>query len=56
MKEEHVDGQHVIWNFNSKDHADERHVTERIIVKDHDDRHHVTNITAAQQQPEDPGT
>ena len=54
VKENHIDGQHVIWNFNSKDHVDSWHVTESITVKDHDDRHHVTDIIAAQQQPGDP--
>ena len=55
VKEDHVDGQHVTWNFNSEDYVDGRHVTENITAKDHGDRYHVTNITAAQQQPEDPG-
>ncbi len=53
VEEDHVDGQHVIWNFNSEDHVDGRHVTESITAEDHSDRHHVTNITAAQQQPGD---
>ena len=30
-------------------------MTESIIAEDHDDRYHVTDITAAQQQPGDPG-
>src|SRR6266542_1057920 len=55
VEEDHVDGQHVIWNFNSEDHVDGQHVTEDITMEDYGDRHHVTNITAAQQQPEDPG-
>ncbi len=55
VKEDHVDGQYVTWNFNSEDHVEGRHVTESITVKDHGDRHHMTDITAAQQQPGDPG-
>ena len=55
IEEDHVDGQHVTWNFNSKDHVDGRHVTESIIAEDYGDRHYVTDITAVQQQPEDPG-
>src|SRR6266540_3704287 len=31
------------------------HVTEDITAEDHGDRYHVTDITAAQQQPGDPG-
>ena len=53
MEKDHVDRQHVIWNFNLKDHVDGQHVTRIIIVKDHGDRHHMTGTTAAQQQPED---
>ena len=55
MEENHVDGQHVTWNFNSEDHVDGRHVTESITAEDHGDRYHVTDITTAQQQPEDLG-
>ncbi len=55
VKEDYIDRQHVTWNFNSEDHVDGQHVTEDITMEDHGDRHHVTNITAAQQQPEDPG-
>ncbi len=55
MEEDHVEGQHVTWNFSSEDHVDGRHVTEDVTVEDHGDRHHVTDITAAQQQPGDPG-
>ena len=55
VEEDHVDRQHVTWNFNSEDHVDSRHVTEDITAEDHGDRHHVTDITAAQQQPGDPG-
>jgi len=55
VEEDHVDGQHVTWNFSSGDHADGRHVTESITMEDHDNRHHMTDNTAAQQQPEDPG-
>ena len=50
VEEDHVDGQHVTWNFNSEDHVDGRYVTENITAKDHGNRHHVTNITAEQQQ------
>ncbi len=50
IEEDHVNGQHVTWNFNSEDHVDSRHVTENITAEDHGDRHHVTDITAAQQQ------
>ncbi len=53
VEEDHVDGQHVTWNFISEDHVDGRHVTESITAEDHGDRHHVTDITTAQQQPED---
>ena len=45
----------MTWNFSSKDHADGRHVTEDITAEDHSDEHHITDITAAQQQPGDPG-
>ena len=45
----------MIWNFDLGDYVDGWHVTESIIAEDHGDRHHVTDITAAQQQPEDPG-
>ena len=38
----------------TEDHADGRHVTENITAEDHDNRHHVTDITAMQQQPENP--
>ncbi len=55
MKEDYVNGQHVIWNFNSEDHVDRQHVTGIITVKDYGDRHHVTDTTVAQQQPGDPG-
>ena len=47
MKEDHVDRQHVIWNFNTEDHVDGWHMTEIIIAKDHDERYHVTNITVS---------
>src|SRR6266542_5337928 len=53
VKEDHIDGQYV--TYNSEDHVDGRHVTEDITAEDHGDRHHVTDITAAQQQPGDPG-
>ena len=53
VEKDHVDGQHVTWNFNSEDHGDSRHVTESITAGDHGDRHHVIDITATQQQPED---
>jgi len=55
VEEDHVDGQHVTWNFNLKDHVDGRHVTENITAEDHSDGHHVTDITAVQQQPGDLG-
>src|SRR6266540_110758 len=55
VEEDHVDRQHVTWNYNSEDHVDGRHVTEDITTEDHGDGHHVTDITAAQQQPGDPG-
>jgi len=55
VKEEHVDGQYVTWNFNLKDYVDGRHVTGIITTEDHGDRHHVTDVTAAQQQPGDSG-
>ena len=45
----------MTWNFNLEDHIDGRHVTESITAEDHGDRHHVTDITAAQQQPGNPG-
>ena len=53
MEEDHIVGQHVIWNINSEDHVDSWHVTESITAKDYGDKHHVTDITAAQQQPGD---
>ena len=56
MEEDHVDRQHVTWNFSTEDHVDSRHVTGNITAEDHDDGHHVTDITAAQQQPGDPGS
>ncbi len=56
VKEDHVVGQHVIWNINLEDHVDGQHVTENITAEDHGDRHHVTDITMTQQQPGDPGT
>ncbi len=56
VEENHVDEQHVTWNFNSEDHVDSRHVTENITAEDHDDEHHMTDITAAQQQPKVPGS
>ena len=46
VTEDHADGQHVTWNYNSEDHVDGRHVTEDITAEDHGDRHHVTDITA----------
>ncbi len=55
VEEDHVNEQHVTWNFSSEDYVDGRHVTEDITVEDHGDGHHVTDITAAQQQPGDPG-
>ncbi|SRR6266498_2572945 len=55
VEEDHVDGQHVTWNFNSEDHVDGQHVTGIITVKDHSNRYHMTDITAAQQQPGDLG-
>src|SRR6266540_5172061 len=55
VEEDHIDRQYVTWNYNSEDHVDGRHVTEDITAEDHDDRQHVTDITAAQQQPGDPG-
>jgi len=55
VKEDHIDGQYVTWNFNSEDHVDGRRVTENITVKDHDDRHYMTDITATQQQPGNSG-
>ena len=27
VEEDHVVGQHVIWNYNSEDHGDGHHVT-----------------------------
>ena len=54
MEEDHVDRQHVTWNFNLEDYVDSRHVTESITVEDHGDRHHVTDTTMAQQQLGDP--
>ena len=53
VEEDHVDRQHVTWNFNSEDHVNSQHMTESITVEDHGDRHHVTNITVMQQQPRD---
>ncbi len=53
MKEDHIDRQHVIWNFNVKDHVDRWYITGNITIEDHDDRHYVTNITVMQQQPRD---
>ena len=55
VKENHVDGQHMTWNFNSEDHVNGRHVTENITAEDHGDRHHMIDITATQQQPGDLG-
>ena len=55
VEEDHVDGQHVTWNFNSEDHVEGRHVTESIIAEDYVDGHHVTDITVVQQQPGDSG-
>ena len=55
MEEDHVNGQHVIWNFNLEDYVDGWHVTGSITAEDHGDGHHVTDITAAQQQPENLG-
>ncbi len=37
VEEDYVDGQHVIWNFNSEDHVNSWHVTGNITVKDHGD-------------------
>ncbi len=45
MEEDHVDRQHVIWNFTIEDHVDGWYVTKIITVKDHDDRYHMTDIT-----------
>ncbi len=53
VEEDHVNGQHVIWNLNIEDYVDGWHVTGIITVKDHGNRHYVINITAAQQQPRD---
>ncbi len=53
IKEDHVNRQHVTWNFNTEDHVDRWHMTENITVKDHDDKYHMTDITVAQQQPGD---
>ena len=47
VEEDHVDGQHVIWNFNSEDYIDSQHVTGIITAKDHDNRHHITDTTVA---------
>ena len=46
VKEDHVNGQHVIWNFITEDHVNSQHVTGIITAEDHDDEYHVTNITA----------
>ena len=39
IKKDHVDRQHMIWNFDTEDHVDGWHVTENTTVKDHGDRH-----------------
>ncbi len=53
IEEDHINEQHVIWNFNSEDHVDRRYVTRIITAEDHDDRYHVTDTIVTQQQPED---
>ncbi len=52
IEEDHVDGQHVIWNLNTEDHVDRWCVIGIITVKNHGDGHHVTDIIAEQWQPE----
>ena len=50
MKEDHINEQHVTWNFNTEDHVDRWHVTGNIIIEDHNDECHVINIIIVQQQ------
>ncbi len=45
VQKDHVNKQHVIWNFNTEDYADEWHVIENINMKDYDNGYHVTDIT-----------
>jgi len=46
MQEDHVVGQHMIWNSNTENHVDGWYVTGIIIAKDHGNGYYVTNITA----------
>ena len=48
VEEDHVIGQHVIWNLNSEDHVNRQYVTGINTAEDHGDGHYVINITATQ--------